>query len=247
MITVVYWKWSDPRPMVGTGKPRVYTSEHVNAQLPMLERHMVGPYRVVCVTDDPTGLDSRVEAFPMPSVDGVDVDGPTRFPLCTRKLWMWSREAKVLGQRVLCLDVDTVIVGSMEWVTRRTEPVVLLAHYSAGRWWSGGSAVLMDTGHFPHMWESFDPAKTPLFMKERGIPRTDQGWIDYNIPVADVPKFGSKEVYVAQVNEPLLPGASVVTITTVQKPWMKECLDYYPWVADYYPLAYREVSDASVP
>lgn len=236
MLTIVYWLWKDDRLLLHKDgpRPRVYLAEHVNAQLPMLRKYMVGSYRVVCVTDDPTGLDPSIEVVPMPCGDLDYIDGQVRFPSCTRKLWMFSKEAaRVIGGRVLCLDVDGVIVGSMQRIVDRSDTFVGLEDGNGG---FGGGAYLLDTGALTTVWELLP---SPQDLKERGIPRTDQGWMTHILKETGFPKFGN-EVMIARTNRPLPPDASVVMIATAQKPWMPECLEYYPWVADRYPV--REAS-----
>ncbi len=55
----VTWKWD----VDGT---RVFTSEHVNVLRSMIERHYPEPHTLICITDDPSGLDPRIEVFDMP-------------------------------------------------------------------------------------------------------------------------------------------------------------------------------------
>ena len=61
MQTIVCMKW-------GTRYPALY----VNRLWSMIKRHTVRPTRLVCFTDDPTGVDPAVEVFPLPEIDIPD-------------------------------------------------------------------------------------------------------------------------------------------------------------------------------
>lgn len=52
MITVVCWKWQ-----AFPGYRSKFTAEHVNVFARMIRRHYRGPMEIVCVTDDPEGID----------------------------------------------------------------------------------------------------------------------------------------------------------------------------------------------
>jgi len=73
-------------------------------------RDHLGPHRFVCLTDDEGGLDSSIDALPLPDLalpDGMVARGG--WP----KLGVFDPELGLEG-RVLCLDVDLVVTGSLE-------------------------------------------------------------------------------------------------------------------------------------
>lgn len=65
------------------------------------------PFRFICFTNETLTLDGGIEVrrFPLVSRDGV-----------LPRLYMFSREAGLFGSQVLCLDVDVVVVGSLQRV-----------------------------------------------------------------------------------------------------------------------------------
>lgn len=60
MISFVCWKWRDSR------NGRVFESTHVNVLARAIARNYKDFHRVVCVTDEPAGLDPEIVHVPMP-------------------------------------------------------------------------------------------------------------------------------------------------------------------------------------
>jgi hypothetical protein len=97
--TVICAKW-------GTRYPALY----VNVLWSMVERNTQRPTRLVCYTDDASGVDPAVVTVPMP-----ELRLPQRvanFPW--RKLAFWHPNLAAVSGDVLFLDLDTVIVGSID-------------------------------------------------------------------------------------------------------------------------------------
>lgn len=229
--TVVYWLW---KPSDVLTRPRTYTTEHVNAQLPLLKKHMSGSYQVVCITDDPDGLDPSVHALEMPCDDGpVEAKDP-RFPRCYRKLWNFSFEARRLGMRILSLDVDGFPVRSLAPVVERDEDLVV---WRNNRLIMGG-VYLLKTGTHTRVWHDFDFIESPRILRDERLPESDQGWMTYKLPRV-TPHFGP-EVYMPPLGrERGLPEtAALVSFGTPEKPWMKAAQIRHPWIAEHYEVAH---------
>ena len=102
--TVLCMKWG-----------RKYGPEFVNALYYGVSRHLTGPYRFLCLTDDPTGLAPGIETHPLP-------DTPLKAGLLDRKrhgegwrkLAVFQRGLADLQGTVLFLDVDVAITGSLD-------------------------------------------------------------------------------------------------------------------------------------
>ncbi len=87
-----------------------YGADYVNRLYSMVSRHITGPFRFVCYTDDRAGIRSEVECFDCPE---VDVPSPKR-NRGWRKLSLWARQLPGLEGRVLFLDLDVVVTGSLD-------------------------------------------------------------------------------------------------------------------------------------
>ena len=87
-----------------------YGPEYVNRLYAMVRRHLTGDFRMVCLTDDATGIRNEVECFPIPALDlppGIPERGWT-------KLVSFAEDLYGLKGTALFLDVDVVVVGSLD-------------------------------------------------------------------------------------------------------------------------------------
>jgi hypothetical protein len=189
MLTVLAWKWK-PAATSGQsaeGTVERYSAIHVNRLRHMVGRHLHIPHRFLCITDDSSGLDADIETLPM-------WPGDELLYRHTRRLRMFSAGAReALGDRVLNLDLDTVVCGDLTPLATRSEPLVI--------WWSPSlrtksarvynpSVVLFAPGDLDAMWQSFsaDPADAIVRARRHGWRNSDQAilndWItQHGVPV----------------------------------------------------------------
>lgn len=98
-VNVICMKWG-----------RLYGPEYVNHLRAGVRRHLKRAHRFVCFTDDPAGLARGIEVQPMPSFDLPASTGDLRW----RKLAVFRRPLADLAGPTLFLDLDLVIVDSMD-------------------------------------------------------------------------------------------------------------------------------------
>lgn len=237
MISFVAWKWHTP------GLPRVFLSEHVNVLRAMIARHYKGEHRLVCVTDEPEGLDPRIHVVPMP-VKFEQLQNPSgpRFPNCYRRLWNFSREARqVLGDRILSIDIDVIITGDLADLIERPEPFVAWHDPKRFAMWSkiAGGVYLLETGAHPEVWEDFDPLTSPKLAADKGYSGSDQGWMSHKL-------FPPKAFWAER--DGLVKIKWLGNIKTVPKhikiistgghvpPWSPEEQSRFPWITQHWKL-----------
>jgi hypothetical protein len=229
--TVTYWLWNEDE---GLHHPRKYTAAHVNAQLPLLKKHMSGSYQVVCITDDPTGLDPSINAIEMPCDDGPVEASDKRWPRCYRKIWNFSFDARRLGKRILSLDVDGFPVRSLAPIVERDEDLVV---WRNKRFIMGG-VYLLKTGTRTQIWHEFDFIESPRILREHGLPESDQGWLTHMVPRV-TPHFGPEVYSPPLYGDTALPEtAALLSFGTSYKPWMKAAQIRHPWIAEHYEVAH---------
>src|SRR5690606_19558477 len=87
MISVVVFKWRKP------GYRSRFTAEHVNTMASMVRRHYRQSHRFMCITDDPVGLDERIEAYSLwkDQLDLLYRHFGKRGPNCHPRLRAFSR------------------------------------------------------------------------------------------------------------------------------------------------------------
>lgn len=99
MQTIICMKW-------GTR----YGPEFVNRMWAAVQRNTDRPTRLVCLTDDETGIDSMVQCHPIPDINLP----PELINTPWRKLVLWRDPLADLSGDVLFLDLDLVITGSLD-------------------------------------------------------------------------------------------------------------------------------------
>lgn len=100
---------SDPRIILCMKWGSKYGPEYVNRLYAMVERHLRGPFRFVCLTDRSEGIRSEVTCLPIPALDlpaGLPERGWT-------KLTTFSADLHGLRGTALFLDLDVVIVDDI--------------------------------------------------------------------------------------------------------------------------------------
>ncbi len=93
-----------------------YGPEYVNRLHNMVHRHLHRPFRFVCLTDDAQGIDPGIEVKPIPPIgfDEFDQRKPWTFGHGWLKLTSFAKPLYDLEGRTLFLDLDIVIVDSLD-------------------------------------------------------------------------------------------------------------------------------------
>ena len=90
---------------------RLYGPEYTNRLYRGVKRHLSRPFRFVCCTDDPTGIDPAVECVPLP--ENPDVLGRA-WPNIFAKLCFFKPGFANLEGPTLFLDVDLLVTGPLD-------------------------------------------------------------------------------------------------------------------------------------
>lgn len=229
-ITAVTWRWTPP-----PGYRSTFGPETVNTLKRMLRRHCPAITRMVCVTDDPAGIDSDIEAIPL-WPDYLEVPSPhgaTR-PSCYRRLRAFAPDiASVFGPRFVMLDLDCVITGDLTPLLDRPEDFVA---------WNGthrqnhynGSMMLLRAGTRPQVWADFDPARSPREAHEAGFYGSDQAWISHRLGPGEATWTKADGVYsyrndLRRFSNYLPPDARIVFFHGRVDPWADAAL-HLDWV-----------------
>ncbi len=87
-----------------------YGSEYVNRLYSMASRNTSRPFRLVCFTDDPTGIRPEVDTRMMPE---FDLPERMRFhPF--RRMFIFQEKLEDLEGNLLHLDLDLLVTGSID-------------------------------------------------------------------------------------------------------------------------------------
>ncbi|MGD7653330.1 MAG: glycosyl transferase [Verrucomicrobiales bacterium] len=105
-----------------------YGPEYVNVMFGMLRRNITGDFRLICFTDDSSGVRSEVECMPLPSL-GCEIppDVPGKWP----KIALWGKQLGGLTGTALFVDLDSVIVDNIDCYFTHGDPHQV---YTARNW-----------------------------------------------------------------------------------------------------------------
>lgn len=177
MISVVTWKWSR------AGYRSTFTGEHVNRLARMVKRHYAEPAQVICVTDDPSGIDPAIEVIP-DDKDFENVPSPHGgfSPTCFRRLRMFRPDiVSWFGPRFVSIDLDVVLTADVTPLWDRPEDIILYRDPLYPTQYNG-SMVIMNAGARPDVWDRFDPITSPRIARAAGKLGSDQAWISACLP-----------------------------------------------------------------
>lgn len=237
MISVVCWKWSRP------GYRSTFHGEHVNALARMVWRWYRPDARVICVTNDPTGINSGIKILPdaedfayLPSPHGGNN------PTCYRRLRAFHPDAaQWFGERFVSIDLDVVATAELAPLWDRPEAFVGWRDpFYGGRGQMCGSMMLLTAGAHPEVWNDFDPKRSPALAAAAGFRGSDQAWISYKLRGSPTwSKADGVYSYRADIekNGGRLPAdARMVMFHGQTDPW-SERAQALPWVRENYSIS----------
>ena len=226
MITVVCWKWQQ------SNYRSKFTAEHVNVLQQMVEKHLNLPHRFVCITDDPKGIDCET----MPLWNEPQVNLPEGRPNCYRRLRAFAPDAaEWLGERILSIDLDTVIVDDITPLVDRDDDFVIWGdtarntHYNGGFW-------LLRAGTRSRVWTEFTPDAPRL---TRTMVGSDQAWISHTLGPGES-MWGEADGVYSYRNHlkegalPLPPNARIVFMHGKFDPWDQLAQERSPWIKEHW-------------
>lgn len=236
MLDVICWKWEPV-----SGYRSQFGAAQVNTLRAMVARHYAGPHRFSCITDNPDGIDPRVRVLPLWN-DHAEVRSPHggRNPSCYRRLRMFAPDAgRLIGDRMLSLDLDTVITGDVTPLWDRPDDFVIWEGNS-GKNPYNGSMILLRAGSRTCVWDDFDPRTSPKRGIHIGYVGSDQAWIAYRLGPNEArwrrqDGVYSWRVHIQQATRGKLPkDARIVFFHGQHDPWHPWTQRLSPWIASHW-------------
>lgn len=241
-LDVVCWKWRPPRAYRSH-----FGSEQVNVLQRMVARNLRLPHRFTCITDDPHGIDPSVRVIPLWDTYG-DIPSPAgpNNPSCYRRLRMFSAEAReLIGERIVSMDLDTVITGDLTPLFDRDDDFVIWGGVAMQPrlrvpfCWYNGSLMMLRAGTRTRVWDEFDPRTSPQLAHRANARGSDQGWIAYCLGEKEAVWTDRDGVYsyrshVVPARGALPVGARIVAFHGRNDPWDPVVQRAAPWIKEYY-------------
>lgn len=206
---------------------RIFTPAHVNIAQKMVARHLKEPHRFICVADSKEGLAPEVEFLQTPpaaaAVAHLRSPEGNRFPSCYRRLWSFSDDARVLGERIMVIDIDFVATADISSLFKMTADFV---GWVPERAWGqqhrfGGGQYLLTPGTRTAVWTKFN-AGAIATARAAGFRGSDQAWMSYTL--RDKETYWPRNSGIHSVRElgpgfELPSGARIVHFNGHRKPW----------------------------
>lgn len=203
MLTVAtYWWQPDP----GSKFAAPYTADDVRRLAHAVGKHLTLPHEFAVITDQPNAFegDRNIRAVP--------IDRTTHVPgTCYVRLMTFHPMVRyIIGEKVLQLDLDTLIVGNIDHLGSRTEDLVLwrnpaLHPSRPGRSLYNTSILLHRCGTMPELWQRFLDKDT----KAPAKPAKDDQWYLSDMLGPDVPYFDGARDGVYRIARQDTPGSGV--------------------------------------
>lgn len=193
-----------------------YGPEYVNILFDMVRRNLPSDYEgaFLCFTDDPTGIDARIETRPITE----DLEG------WWNKLYLFKEGVFQEGERIVYMDLDTVITGPLDDIFNYTGEFAILRDFMRHEGMQS-SVMLWRAGFGKEIWDSYVLGGKP------SIVGGDQAWIEQAIIGPDYLQdlfpglFCSYKLEAAHM---FPKGASVVVFHGEPRP--HEALGWVPYV-----------------
>jgi hypothetical protein len=134
---------------------RKFGPDYVNRMYGMVARHITGPFKLACLTDDAQGLRAEVEAHPLPE---LGCEWPRNSIGKWRKLVLWGESLPGLSGPTLFIDLDSVIVDNIDGYFEygRPEDVILARNWAKPLHRLGQTSVFrFPVGRYPQILAAF--------------------------------------------------------------------------------------------
>jgi hypothetical protein len=222
MLTVVTYLWGTRR----------YRPQHVQRLAESVRCWLDLPHRFVCITSKGPIAGVKTLADPRPSLIY-----PGR---CYRRLWLFSPEARGLGDTILHLDLDVVICGPLApLVTRGKDFSIYKAGSIAAKGYSlNPSVMVIRAGTQPDIWDAWraHPGRLAVAANHAGFWGSDQAVISFLRMNSAVDTISDAEGVVSfrrirheGLTEPP-PGTRIVSFHGKRTPFENEIQRLHPWI-----------------
>ena len=144
---------------------------------------------------------------------------------------------KQLGDRMVSLDLDTVVTGDLGPLWDRPEDFVIWGETNPRSFYNG-SMWLLTAGARSQVWTQFDPRSSPKAAYKAGRFGSDQGWLSHCLGPGEKTWTRADGVYSYNVHlrgkaEKLPPNARIVMFHGSVDPWSPDA-QRLAWVKHHY-------------
>lgn len=178
MLTVVTWLWKGWRP--------VYNAERVNTFCRMFRANCTVPHKIICIAEKEFHKDiTECDVYPL-WPDWPNLQHIKSRPNCYRRLRLFDKafQDELGASRIWHWDIDCVIMDSIDHLVTE-HPFRITTGLTSTK--VNGSMFLLNNGILQHVWDGFDPVKSPQQLRKLRMPNgrlavgSDQAWISHRV------------------------------------------------------------------
>ena len=145
-----------------------YNAEYVNKLYNMVNRNITIPYKFVCFTEDPKGIDSNIKTYPLPK---IQADGWWYKP-------MFVGADLPINGTLLFLDLDVIVFNNIDKLfTCAPKKFNIIRDFNRTQrptWTHMNSSVFrVEIGQYDNFWQQFKRNPRTETLRLRG----DQDWM----------------------------------------------------------------------
>ena len=115
----------------------LFPPDYVNVLFNACRKAISGRFRFVCLTDDATGFDKGIEAFPIPDIGLKPKDYYT--PGVWPKLALYVQDLHGMTGRCLFIDLDMIVVSGLDDMFEQSDRFITI---NVGQEWRRGRTGL---------------------------------------------------------------------------------------------------------
>lgn len=239
----VLWKWKQE------GYRSAFDASHVNAVAYQMIKHGVPHDKIVCVTDDPSGVYCRTHPIWSDHSKLTNVSGP-QLPSCYRRLKLFDPATVEsmgipLGHPVVSFDLDALIVKNFLPLFQGFDDRDFVGWRVPGhrhRIVYNGSMWMHRAGTLSWLWEGFRADRSPMEATRAGYMGSDQGYLSHQLVSLErsggwTPGGHGVLAYVRDiVKTRVLPKTTrVIFFPGKHKPWLDHVQQQSGWIKRYWP------------
>ena len=143
-VNVVCMKWGSK-----------FTPEYVNNLYHMVRRNITLPFRFICLTEAPDGIEPNVEIKPLPQFQEPPAKY-LRFCLAWRKLSLFDEKVYDLSGKILFLDLDVVVIDNIDCFFSYSDKLAIIENWSQpNRLIGQSSAFCFKVGQYTRLLQKY--------------------------------------------------------------------------------------------
>lgn len=162
VVNVVCMKWGD-----------LYGPEYVNILYAMVQRQLGLPFRFICFTDQPKGLNGLIEVQPLPAFKEPS-EPYQRICQAWRKLALFRTDLASMRGKVLFLDLDVVLLNCIDTLFSHSDKFSMLENwYQPGKHIGQASVFCFEAGRWQYLLDEYEKNPDGIAAKYK----TEQAYI----------------------------------------------------------------------